>query len=113
MCPYYYVGYYFVKLRHDNIKYTYDAKVLIKYFPYIYDSMSCMIYDEGKIFGHLMQRYCVTTTQTSSSGTFAVEKKTNVLSEIEETGNRGDSDVDGDLAETLDKVVQVYKAEKR
>ena len=35
------------------------------------------------------------------------------LSEMEETGDGWDSDVDGELAETLDEAVQESRAEKR
>ena len=37
----------------------------------------------------------------------------NVLSEMEETGDRGDSNDDDDSAETLDDVAQESRAEKR
>ena len=46
----------------------------------------------------------------SSLGTFTVDMK-NVLAEMEETGDGGDSDVDGDLAETFDETVQEARDE--
>ena len=63
--------------------------------------------------GHSMPRYCVTSTKRSSSLTsFTVDMK-NVLAEIEESGDGGDSDVEGQLAEILDEAVQESVAEQR
>ena len=62
--------------------------------------------------GHSMPRYCVTTRKKSSLGTFTVDMK-NVLLEMEESGDGGDSDVEGDLAEELDDAVQEAVSDKR
>ena len=70
------------------------------------------IMDELNSLGHMMPRYCVTTTKISSLGTFTVDMKS-VLSEMEESGDGGDSNVDGELAESLDEAVQESRAEKR
>ena len=62
--------------------------------------------------GHSMPRYCVTTTKKSSLSTFSVDMK-NVLAEIEELGDGGDSDVEGELAEELDDAVKDSMMENR
>ena len=67
--------------------------------------------DGVRSLGHSIPRYCVTSTKKGLES-FTVDMK-NVLSEMEEVGDGGDSDVEGDLAEELDDAVQESINENR
>ena len=62
--------------------------------------------------GQLMPQYCVTTTKKFSLSTFSVDMK-NTIAEMEEIGDGGDSDVEGELAEELDDAVKESMMENR
>ena len=61
--------------------------------------------------GYSIPRYCVKSGRSSLS-TFTVDLA-NVLSEIQETGDGGDSDIDGELIEELDEARRVAKVNNR
>ena len=62
--------------------------------------------------GHSIPRYCVTSTKISALATFTVDM-VNVLTDMEECGNGGDSDVDGELCELLDEAARETELDKR
>ena len=68
---------------------------------------------ETSTIDYSMPRYCMKTSKTSSTlSTFTIDIA-NVLTEIEEAGDRGDSDVNGDLIEQLDDARMDALIEKR
>ena len=63
---------------------------------------------DSEMYGSQLPRYLV---KHSPLDQFTLDLK-NIIADVEEDGDGGDSDVDGDLAEDLDKAVKESMKEK-